>query len=39
MVLIDLAEVRWATMPGLIEAAWRLVAKKKRIAEFESNAS
>jgi len=38
MVLIDLAEVRWAAMPGLIETAWRMVAKKKRIAEFESNA-
>jgi hypothetical protein len=40
MVLINLAEVRWAAMPGLIEAAWRMVAKKKRIAEFdESNAN
>ena len=38
MVLINLAEVRWAAMPGLIETAWRMVAKKKRIAEFESNA-
>ena len=36
MVLIDLAEVRWAAMPGLIETAWRMVASKKRIAEFEA---
>jgi hypothetical protein len=37
MVLINLAEVRWAAMPGLIESAWRMVASKKRIAEFEAN--
>jgi hypothetical protein len=37
MVLINLAEVRWAAMPNLIETAWRMVATKKRIAEFESN--
>jgi len=36
MVLINLAEVRWAAMPGLIEAAWRMVATKKRIAQFEA---
>ena len=39
MVLINLAEVRWAAMPDLIETAWRMVATKKRIAEFEAVAA
>ena len=39
MVLINLAEVRWAAMPDLIETAWRMVATKKRIAEFEAAAA
>jgi hypothetical protein len=39
MVLVDLAEVRWDAMPGLIEAAWRLVASKRRIAEWEDRSA
>ena len=35
MVLVNLAEVRWAAMPGLIDAAWRLVAPKRLIAEYD----
>ncbi len=34
MVLVNLAEVRWDAMPGLIEAAWRLVASQRRIDEY-----
>jgi len=39
MVLVNLAAVRWDAMPGLIEAAWRLVAPKRLIAEFDSRES
>jgi hypothetical protein len=39
MVLVNLAQVRWDAMPGLIEAAWRLVASKRRLAEWEARRS
>jgi hypothetical protein len=39
MVLVNLAEVRWDAMPGLIEAAWRLVASKRRLAEQDERRS
>lgn len=35
MVLVNLAEVRWAAMPGLIEAAWRQVAPKRLIVGYD----
>jgi hypothetical protein len=35
-VLVNLLQVRWAAMPGILEDAWRLVATKKAIAEFEA---
>lgn len=38
MVLVNLAEVRWAAMPGLIDAAWRLVAPKRLISEYDVGA-
>jgi hypothetical protein len=38
MVLVNLTEVRWDAMPGLIEAAWRLVAPKKLITEYDTSA-
>ena len=38
MVLVNLAEVRWAAMPGLVDAAWRLVASKRLIAEYDAKA-
>jgi hypothetical protein len=36
MVLINLTEVRWDAMPGLIEAAWRLVAPRRLIGEYDA---
>jgi hypothetical protein len=36
MVLVNLAEVRWDAMPGLIEAAWRLVAPARLVSEFDA---
>jgi hypothetical protein len=36
MVLINLAEVRWDAMPGLVEAAWRMVAPPRLVAEFDA---
>ena len=36
MVLVDLSRVKWNRMPDLIEAAWRMVAPKKLIKEYES---
>jgi hypothetical protein len=38
MVLVRLDRVRWAAMPGLIEAAWRLVAPKRLIAQHDAPA-
>lgn len=37
MVLINLAEVRWDAMPGLVEAAWRMVAPPRLVAEFDAD--
>jgi hypothetical protein len=36
MVLIDLTEVRWDAMPGLIEAAWRLIAPARWVADLDA---
>lgn len=36
MVLIDLTRVRWDAMPGLLEAAWRQVASKTLIKQYDS---
>lgn len=36
MVLINLDKVRWDAMPGLLEAAWRMVATNKAQAEFDN---
>lgn len=37
MVLVNLAAVNWDAMPGLIEAAWRLVAPKRVIAGYDAS--
>jgi len=37
LVLINLMEVRWDAMPGLIEAAWRLVALPRLVREFDAH--
>jgi len=37
MVLIDLTKIRWNAMPGLLEAAWRMVAPSRLIAEFDKS--
>ncbi len=37
MVLINLATVRWDAMPALIEDAWRMVAPKRLIKEYDEN--
>jgi hypothetical protein len=36
MVLINLAEVRWEAMPGILEQAWRMVAPRALIKSFEA---
>jgi len=36
MVLINLEEVRWDAMPGLLETAWRLVAPRRVIDEYDA---
>ncbi len=36
MVLINLACVRWDAMPGLLEAAWRMVATKTAVKAFDA---
>lgn len=35
MVLINLDNVLWDTMPGILEDAWRLVATPRLIKEFD----
>jgi hypothetical protein len=37
MILIDLHEVRRDALPEIIERAWRMVASKKLIREFEGS--
>jgi hypothetical protein len=36
MVLINLEEVRWDAMPGLLETAWRLVAPRRVVEEYDA---
>ena len=36
MVLVNLMEVRWDAMPGLVEAAWRLVAPPRLVREYDA---
>ncbi len=36
MVLINLEEVRWDAMPGLLETAWRLVAPRRLVDEYDA---
>ena len=36
MVLINLEEVRWDAMPGLLETAWRLVAPRRLLEEYDA---
>ncbi len=39
MVLVNLANVRWAAMPQLIEQAWRMAASAKAIKAFDAGCS
>lgn len=36
MVLVNLANVRWAAMPQLIEQAWRLTATARMVEAFDA---
>ncbi len=36
MVLINLEEVRWDAMPGLLETAWRMVAPRRVVDEYDA---
>ncbi len=39
MVLINLLRVRWDTMPDIMEKAWRMVAPKRLVKQFDDAAS
>lgn len=36
MVLVNLMEVRWDAMPGLIEDAWRMVAPPRLVRDYDA---
>ena len=36
MVLINLESVRWDAMPGIVERAWRMVAKPKVVEKWDA---
>lgn len=39
MVLINLLRVRWDAMPDILEKAWRMVAPKKLVAQYDRQES